>query len=91
MIFPYNQVSIDVLASKSHDHFFYQILKFHVISFLFIFQSHNQRNYLEEYTQSLKDPEGYWGEAAKKLTWHKPWNKVLDNSNPPFTKWYVIR
>lgn len=39
--------------------------------------------------QSLNDPETFWGELAKELHWNKPFVKVLDNSRPPFTKWFV--
>ena len=35
------------------------------------------------------DPDGFWGEQAKRLQWATPWNKVLDDSNPPFFKWFV--
>ena len=38
--------------------------------------------------RSLEDPEGFWGEAAEALHWDKKWDRVLDNSNPPFTKWF---
>ena len=32
--------------------------------------------YLQMYEQSVKDPEGFWGEHAKRLDWFKPWTKV---------------
>ena len=41
------------------------------------------------YERSLKDPNGFWGEHADKITWTKPWDKVLDDSNPPFYRWFV--
>ncbi len=35
------------------------------------------------------DPEKFWGEAAlKELHWFKPFQTVLDWSNPPFAKWF---
>merc|ERR1711997_329119 len=37
----------------------------------------------------MGDPESYWGEISKNTVWFKPWRKVLDNSNPPFAKWFV--
>ncbi|XP_047034569.1 acyl-CoA synthetase short-chain family member 3, mitochondrial isoform X2 [Helicoverpa zea] len=43
----------------------------------------------EAYRRSIDDPEGFWGEVAQELEWTKPWERVLDNSNPPFTKWWV--
>ncbi|GAB1607949.1 acyl-CoA synthetase short-chain family member 3, mitochondrial-like [Argonauta hians] len=45
--------------------------------------------YDENFRQALKDPEGFWGKAAEELVWHKKWHQVLDNSNPPYTKWFV--
>ena len=35
------------------------------------------------------DFEGFWGKRANEtLTWHKPFTKVLDESNKPFYKWF---
>lgn len=44
--------------------------------------------YNAAYQRSLADPEGFWGEAAASLTWHRKWDAVLDHSNPPFTRWF---
>jgi len=45
--------------------------------------------YQEVWERSINDPEGYWGEAGKKLFWKKPWEKVLDRSREPFYRWFV--
>ena len=45
--------------------------------------------YQQAYDKSLKDPEGFWGEAAKDVHWYKTWDKVLDGSNKPFYRWFV--
>ncbi|XP_076648307.1 acyl-CoA synthetase short-chain family member 3, mitochondrial [Halictus rubicundus] len=45
--------------------------------------------YHEAYRRSLEEPEKFWGEVSECIDWSKPWTKVLDNSNPPFTKWFV--
>jgi propionyl-CoA synthetase len=37
----------------------------------------------------MKDPEGFWGEAAEDCFWYKKWDKVLDDSNKPFYRWFV--
>ena len=34
--------------------------------------------------RSLRDPEGFWAEQAKAIDWTRPWDKVLDESTPPF-------
>lgn len=31
----------------------------------------------------------YWEEAAEDLDWFKKWEQVLDDSNPPFYKWFT--
>lgn len=41
------------------------------------------------YRQSLEDPEAFWGERAEELEWFRKWDKVLDDSNAPFFKWFV--
>ena len=45
--------------------------------------------YDETYARSLNDPEGFWGEAAEAIYWYKRWDKVLDDSNPPFYRWFT--
>lgn len=41
------------------------------------------------YEEAAKDPQAFWAKQAERLTWFKPWSKVLDWSNPPFAKWFV--
>ena len=43
----------------------------------------------EVHARSLSDPEGFWGEAAKAIDWYKSWDKVLDDSNKPFYRWFA--
>jgi len=40
------------------------------------------------HARSLSDPEGFWAEAAEDITWIKRWDKVLDDSNTPFYRWF---
>jgi acetyl-CoA synthetase len=47
------------------------------------------KEYENLYQRSLEDPEGFWGERASELEWFHPWEKVLDDSNAPFFKWFV--
>jgi propionyl-CoA synthetase len=44
--------------------------------------------YEEVFQKSIQDPAGFWAEAAEAITWHKKWDSVLDDSNPPFYKWF---
>ncbi len=46
-------------------------------------------SYAENYKRSIEDPEGFWAEAAQAVHWHKPWEKVLDDSNEPFYRWFA--
>jgi propionyl-CoA synthetase len=45
--------------------------------------------YDEAYEQSIKDPDGFWGKAAEDCHWYKKWDKVLDDSNKPFYRWFT--
>ncbi|KAK4872012.1 hypothetical protein RN001_016136 [Aquatica leii] len=45
--------------------------------------------YQEVYKKSLEHPEKFWEEVAHSVVWTKPWDKIVDNSNEPFTKWFV--
>jgi propionyl-CoA synthetase len=40
------------------------------------------------FERSLRDPDGFWGEAAEEIHWTKRWDKVLDAANPPFYRWF---
>ena len=42
----------------------------------------------EVYDRSLSDPEKFWTEAAGAIHWEKKWDKILDDSNPPFYRWF---
>jgi len=44
--------------------------------------------YAEAYDRSLRDPEAFWGLAAENITWFKRWDRVLDDSNGPFVRWF---
>ncbi|HKC44484.1 MAG TPA: AMP-binding protein, partial [Burkholderiales bacterium] len=39
--------------------------------------------------EAERDFEGFWGRLGKEFVlWHKPFTKVLDESNAPFFKWF---
>ncbi|MDZ7579314.1 MAG: propionyl-CoA synthetase [Deltaproteobacteria bacterium] len=40
------------------------------------------------FEKSIKDPNGFWGEAGQDVHWTKKWDKVLDDSNKPFYRWF---
>jgi propionyl-CoA synthetase len=43
----------------------------------------------EFHARSIADREGFWAEQAALIDWHEPFGRVLDYSNPPFTRWFV--
>ncbi len=43
----------------------------------------------EAYEQATADRLGFWGTQARRLSWAKEWDEVLDWSNPPFAKWFA--
>ncbi len=45
--------------------------------------------YSEFYRQSIDDPASFWAEEAKRIDWHTPFTQVLDDSRPPFARWFV--
>lgn len=48
-----------------------------------------RNGYAEVYARSLADPDGFWGEVAADIHWERTWDKVLDDSNPPFYRWFT--
>jgi propionyl-CoA synthetase len=44
--------------------------------------------YIRAHKSSLEEREAFWAEAADDLHWHKKWETVLDDTNPPFYRWF---
>jgi acetyl-CoA synthetase len=40
------------------------------------------------HAQAELDPNGFWAEQARLLHWDEPFTVVLDDSRPPFYKWF---
>lgn len=45
--------------------------------------------YEAAFKESLEDPDAFWGKAAEEVHWYRKWDKVLDDSNKPFYRWFV--
>jgi len=45
--------------------------------------------YSEFYRRSISEPEAFWAEQARAIHWHTPPQQILDDSNPPFRRWFV--
>ncbi|WP_328464461.1 acetate--CoA ligase [Actinoplanes sp. NBC_00393] len=43
----------------------------------------------EAYEEAASDRLAFWARQAERLSWAKPWDQILDWSNPPFAKWFV--
>lgn len=41
------------------------------------------------FRKSIEHPEEFWGEAARDIQWYRGYQKVLDDSNPPFYRWFA--
>lgn len=47
-------------------------------------------DYDEVNNSAIADLAGFWGRiAAENFEWFEPWERVLDDSNAPFYKWFV--
>lgn len=45
--------------------------------------------YHKVFRRSIDDPSGFWGEAAEAVSWYKKWDKVLDDTDSPFDRWFT--
>src|SRR5690606_11830098 len=45
--------------------------------------------YEDLYRQSIESPEDFWAEQARAIHWHRAPDRILDDSNPQFRKWFV--
>lgn len=46
-------------------------------------------DYEATYAEAVADPLAFWAKRAETLDWYQKWERVLDDSNPPFYKWFV--
>ena len=44
--------------------------------------------YEDVFRRSLADPAGFWAETAKAVDWYQEPRVILDDSSPPFYKWF---
>ena len=49
----------------------------------------SDNRYADVYQRALNDPESFWAEAAEDIHWDKRWDRVLDDSRPPFYRWFT--
>ena len=46
-------------------------------------------SYDDTYAASMDDPTRFWGSAAESIHWDRRWDSVLDDTNPPFYRWFT--
>lgn len=44
--------------------------------------------YSEHHRASIENPEEFWAQAAEGIHWDVRWNRVLDDSEKPFYRWF---
>ena len=52
------------------------------------FREHALLNDPAIYERAARDPQAWWTQQAEQLDWFTPWERVLNDSNPPFYKWF---
>ena len=45
-------------------------------------------DYRKVHRGSVNNFKEFWAGVASELEWFKPWSKILDDSQPPFYKWF---
>jgi propionyl-CoA synthetase len=45
--------------------------------------------YAQVYADWQKDPEGFWAEAAKEISWYKLWDKAIDPYAGHYGRWFA--
>ena len=54
-----------------------------------VIKNANVTEYEMTYRASIVDRQSFWSQQAEKLHWFKKWDKVLDDSHPPYYKWFT--
>jgi len=47
------------------------------------------KRYEAVYRRAMSDPAGFWAEAAEAIDWERRWDRVLDDSDKPFYRWFA--
>jgi propionyl-CoA synthetase len=45
--------------------------------------------YARLYERSITDPQSFWSEQARRIDWRDPVGQVLDDTRPPFVRWFA--
>jgi propionyl-CoA synthetase len=44
--------------------------------------------YAEFYRRSIEDRDAFWTEEAQRIDWKQPFQRVCNDDNPPFARWF---
>jgi propionyl-CoA synthetase len=44
--------------------------------------------YADFHRRSIEEPDAFWAEQARLIDWKTPPQRICDNDNPPFTRWF---
>src|ERR1700757_1978397 len=50
---------------------------------------HDKSRYHEVHARSIRDPEGFWAEAAREIDWIEPAKKIFDPTMGPYGRWFA--
>jgi acetyl-CoA synthetase len=53
------------------------------------FRAHALLSDPEVYARAERDPRAWWAEQAGELEWFAPWERVLNDDDPPFYEWFT--
>jgi propionyl-CoA synthetase len=48
----------------------------------------SQPSYADFYRRSIEDRDAFWTEEAQRIDWKAPFQRVCNNDNPPFARWF---
>jgi propionyl-CoA synthetase len=48
-----------------------------------------KQSYDDLYARSFKERDRFWAEAAEAIFWDRRWERVFDDSRPPFYRWFT--
>jgi propionyl-CoA synthetase len=46
------------------------------------------QSYADFYRRSIEDRDAFWTEEAQRIEWKQPFQRVCNNDNPPFSRWF---
>src|SRR6188768_2865415 len=49
----------------------------------------NASRYHEVHARSIRDPEGFWGEASAEIDWIEPAKKIFDSTMGLYGRWFA--